>query len=246
LVSGRKPERKGGSVEFMLLFTMRRGESPEPDGMRMMNALAQALADEGKLRRGAPLAPEAEAVRVRVRDGNALVHDGPYAESKEIVGGFWILDVADRAEAIEIAKRIPAARWGTVELHPLVARYAFPDPEKGTPWLFAFRKEPGLTDPDRAKLREMIAYGEALVASGKLFETAPLADDPPPARVEVRRGDALVIDGPFAEAKEAVAGYSIVRADDAAEAVAIAKRYPHAGWGPVEIRRILFLDRVSP
>lgn len=232
-------------MEFMLLFVMERGDSAEPDAMRKMNHLAQELADQGKLRRGAPLADEAESVRVRVRDGKALVHDGPYAESKEVLGGFWIVDVADRAEALEIAKRSPAARWGTVEVHAVRARWEFPDREKGTPYLFAFRHEEGLVDCDGTKLAEMVTFGEQLASADKLFETAPLTADPPPARVLARSGEALVVDGPFAEAKEAVGGYSIVRAENDAEALAIAKRYPHARWGPLEVRRILFLDRVS-
>ena len=96
--------------------------------------------------------------------------------------------------------------------------------------------EPGLTDPDGAKMREMIAYGEELEREGKLFETAPLAQDPPPARIETRGGKTLVTDGPFAETKDVVGGYSLVRAASRAEAIEIAKRYPHAKWGPVEVR----------
>ena len=233
-------------MEFMLLFVMERGDTTEPDAMRKMNYLAQELADQGKLRRGGPLADEAESVRVRVRDERPLVHDGPFAESKEVLGGFWIVDVADRDEAIAIAKRAPAARWGTVEVHAVRNRWTFPDADKGTPYLFAFRHEEGLVDCDGSKLAEMLKFGQDLAAADKLFETTPLAADPPGARVTVRGGQTLVLDGPFAEAKEAVGGYSLVRAENDAEALAIAKRYPHARWGPLEVRRIPFLDRVRP
>jgi hypothetical protein len=107
-----------------------------------------------------------------------------------------------------------------------------------------FRVEPGLTDCDGAKLREMIAFGEGLASQGTLVETAPLKADPPPARVELRGGKPLVTDGPFAEAKEAVGGYGVVRVADRAAAVELARRYPHARWGPIEVREILFFDRV--
>ena len=90
----------------------------------------------------------------------------------------------------------------------------------------------------------MIAFGEALVRDGTLLETAPLADQPPPARVEVRGGKTLVTDGPFAEAKEAVGGYASSASRSRAEAIELAKRYPHARWGPVEVREILFFDPV--
>jgi len=55
-----------------------------------------------------------------------------------------------------------------------------------------------------------------------------------------------VTDGPFAESKEGVGGYSVVRVAGRTEAIELAKRYPHARWGPVEVREILFFDEVGP
>jgi hypothetical protein len=232
-------------MEFLLWFTKREGGTPaDAAGMAEMKGLAGELASQGKLRRGAPLAPDSAGAILRVRGGKALVTDGPFAEGREVVGGFWIVDVASREDAIEIARRSPHARGGTVEVHPVGARYTYTDTGKETPFLFVFRMEPGLTDPDGAKLAEMIEFGEGLAQKGTLVETAPLAAAPPPARIEVRSGKVLVTDGPFAEAKEAVGGYSVVRVPDRAAAIALAKRYPHARWGPVEVREILFFDPV--
>ena len=236
-------------MEFLLWFTERADAPPdagprEVDGFVEMGKLSRELASEGKLRRGAPLGPVADAATIRVRGGKALVSDGPFAESKEVVAGFWIVDVASREEAIAIARRSPHASYGTVEVHAVDRRYFYPEKEEGTPFLFVFRREPGLTDPDGAKLREMLEFSEGLASQGKIVETAPLRLDPPPARIEVRRGKALVTDGPFAEAKEAVGGYALIREKDRAAAVELAKRYPHARWGPVEVREILFFDRV--
>jgi hypothetical protein len=231
-------------MEFMLLFMVKRGApGPEPAGFAAMGRLAAELASQGKLRRGAPLESDSAAARVRVRDGKAVVSDGPFAETKEVVAGFWIVDAADRAEAIEIARRTPHARGGVVEVHAVQFRETAPDPATGTPFMMVFGREPGLTDPDGAKLREMLDFSEALKREKKLFETAPLAADPPPARVESRAGATLVTDGPFAESKEAVGGYSLVRMSSRAAAVDLAKRYPHAKWGPVEVREVLFFDR---
>jgi hypothetical protein len=233
-------------MEFMLLFLAREGPpGAEPEGMAEMTRFAQALARGGKLRRGAPLAAESDRAHVRVREGKALVSDGPFTETKEAVGGFWIVDVADREEAIAVAGRCPHARHGVVEVHPLAARHVFADSGRGTPFLLAFHMEPGLSDPDGSKLREMIAFGEDLARQGKLLETTPLADDPPAARIMVRRGKTLVTDGPFAEAKEGIGGYSLVRVSDRAAAIELAKIYPHARWGPVEVREILFFDRIG-
>jgi len=232
-------------MEFLLWFTEREGAPPaEASGFAEMGKLARELASQGKLLRGAPLGPVSDGALIRVRGGKAVVSDGPFAESKEVVGGFWIVDVASREEAIAIARRSPHARYGTVEVHPVAQRLTYTDTGEGTPFLFVFRMEPGLTDPDGAKLREMIDFGEPLARQGTLVETAPLAPDPPPARIEVRGGKALVTDGPFAEAKEAVGGYGVLRVASRAAAVELAKRYPHARWGPVEVREILFFDPV--
>jgi hypothetical protein len=67
-----------------------------------------------------PLAPSSETRTVRVRDDEPLVTDGPFAETKEQLGGFYLLDCADADEAVEWAKRIPGARRGYVEVRPVV------------------------------------------------------------------------------------------------------------------------------
>jgi hypothetical protein len=67
---------------------------------------------------GQELRPVSEAATVAVRDGERLVSDGPYAETKEQIAGFDVLDCADLDEAIEVAARHPVARFGTIELRP--------------------------------------------------------------------------------------------------------------------------------
>jgi len=228
----------------MLLFVAPKdapAAGPE-GGPAEMKRFAGELASQGKLRRGAPLRPDSEAVHVRTRGGQQLVTDGPFAESREALGGFWIIDVASRAEAIEIARRVPHARRGSVEVHPIDFRMAAADPGQGTPYLYAFRVDDPIEDCDRAKLREMLDFSVTLKQEGRFIETAPLTADPPPARIASQSGKILVTDGPFAEAKDVVGGYAIVRAASRAEAIEIAKSYPHAKWGPVEVREISFFD----
>jgi hypothetical protein len=230
-----------GTVEFMLLFIDRKGApAGAPGEIAEMKQFAGELARQGKFLRGAPLSAESAAVRVRVQGGRTFVNDGPFAESREVVGGFWIIEVASRAEAIAIAGRCPHARHGVVEVRLVRWRDAAAEPREGVPFLFMFRMEPDLTDCDGAKLREMVAFGEELKREGRFLETAPLAHDPPAARIEARGGKLLVTDGPFAESKEGVGGYSLVCAASRAEAVEIATRYPHARWGPVEVREMDF------
>jgi hypothetical protein len=232
-------------MEFMLLFTGQKGApAPEAAHMAEMGKYALELASRGILKRGAPLDAEPAAACVRVREGKALVTDGPFAESKEVLGGFWIIEAADREAATEIAGRCPHARHATVEVHLVKSRHQFGDSEKGAPFLLVFRMEPGSSDHGEAQGREMIAFGTELVRTATLFETARLADEEGATRIAVRGGRTLVTDGPFAESKEAVGGYGLVRVAGRAEAIDLATRFPHAKWGPVEVREVLFFDRV--
>ncbi len=75
----------------------------------------------GKFQAGAPLQPTPTATTVRVRDGKRLVTDGPFAETKEQLGGYYLIDASDLDDAIAIAARIPSARLGSIEVRPVRA-----------------------------------------------------------------------------------------------------------------------------
>ena len=81
--------------------------------------LAQELNASGQYLAGAPLHPTSTATSVRVRDGKRLVTDGPFAETREQLGGYFLIDAKDLDEAIAIAARVPVARVGTVEVRPV-------------------------------------------------------------------------------------------------------------------------------
>jgi len=81
---------------------------------------AQQLNASGQYLAAAPLHPTSTATSVRVRDRKRLVTDGPFAETREQLGGFFLIDAKDLDEAIDIAARIPAGRWGTVEIRPVM------------------------------------------------------------------------------------------------------------------------------
>ncbi len=78
--------------------------------------LANDLHSQGKYVSAAPLHPTAETICVKVRDSKRFVTDGPFAETREQLGGFFLIDAENLDEAIEIAARIPGARIGTVEV----------------------------------------------------------------------------------------------------------------------------------
>jgi len=84
------------------------------------DAFASDMAAKGKMVGGDELRPTTTATTVRVRDGERLVTDGPFAETKEQLGGYFMVDVEDLDAAIEAAARIPGAKTGSIEVRPVV------------------------------------------------------------------------------------------------------------------------------
>ena len=82
--------------------------------------LAQELHSRGQYLGANPLHPTSTAASVRVRDGGPLVTDGPFAETREQLGGYFLIQAKDLDEAIGIAAKIPGARYGTVEVRPVM------------------------------------------------------------------------------------------------------------------------------
>jgi hypothetical protein len=82
--------------------------------------LIEQVTSSGKYIGSARLQPSASAASVRVRDGRRMVTDGPFAETREQLGGYFLVDVETADEAVAIAERIPAARHGTIEVRPVM------------------------------------------------------------------------------------------------------------------------------
>ncbi len=98
----------------------RAGEAALEAAMQEAVQLTHELDAKGQYLTAAPLHPVSTATSVRVRDGKRLVTDGPFAETHEHLGGFYLIDVKDLDEAISIAGRHPGARLGTVEIRPVM------------------------------------------------------------------------------------------------------------------------------
>jgi hypothetical protein len=97
----------------------KRSESERKHMLQESVQLANQLQASGKYLSAAPLHPTSETTCVRVRDGKRLVTDGPFAETREQLGGYFLIDATDLDEAIDIAARIPGGRIGTVEVRPV-------------------------------------------------------------------------------------------------------------------------------
>ncbi len=109
-------------MTYMLLIIEpagQRRERSEDEGRALYDRMLSFSADlkaRGLLKTSQSLRSDAEGVRVRVRNGKRTLVDGPFSESKEMVGGFFLLDCGSKDEAVKIAAECPAAEWATVEV----------------------------------------------------------------------------------------------------------------------------------
>ena len=113
-------------MQYLLLIyqaELPAGVEPDPaettEVLKAYNVFTQETRDRGQFVAGEALDSTATATSVRVRDGRTVVTDGPFAETKEALGGFYLLECRDLDEAIEMAAKIPAAQRGTIEVRPI-------------------------------------------------------------------------------------------------------------------------------
>jgi hypothetical protein len=117
------PTERSNMKYMLLIYSNPTVELSEADGSQMMGeyfAFTQAIVESGELIAGEPLQGLETASTVRVRDGESIVTDGPFAETKEVLGGFYMVDVDSVERAHELAAGIPTSRWGSVEVRPLL------------------------------------------------------------------------------------------------------------------------------
>jgi hypothetical protein len=108
---------------LLLIYTEEPTEAPPEDvmasEMEAYDAFTQEIRDRGVNRAGEALHPTSSATTVRVKNGQTVTTDGPFAETKEALGGFYLVDVKDLDEAIELAAKIPGAKHGSIEIRPI-------------------------------------------------------------------------------------------------------------------------------
>ena len=118
-------------MKYMLLIYMAENAISEEQRQHCYqesSELTHELNSRGQFLGASPLQPVSTATTVRIREGKRLVTDGPYAETREYLGGYFLVDAKDLNEAISIAARIPGARWGTVEVRPVMEISGLPSP----------------------------------------------------------------------------------------------------------------------
>jgi hypothetical protein len=192
---------------------------------------------------GEALQGAATATTIRHGDAEPLVTAGPYVETVEALGGLYVLEADTLDDAIELARQIPAALDGWVSLRPMVEWFDRGPKASGTAEApryvaFIYGKETGGDQPDTpawdeglaAHQRFMDEVGDAVQAGGALHPVATATT------VQVRDGDVIVSDGPFAESAEVVGGFYVLRASGHDAAVAVARQIPAEA---IELRPVM-------
>jgi len=112
-------------MQYLVLIYSEEPAAP-PDAERVggvmveYDAYSKLLRDRGAFVAGDALWPTSSATTIRVRDGQTLTTDGPFAETKEALGGYYQIEAKDLDEALQLAAACPGAKWGSVEVRPIV------------------------------------------------------------------------------------------------------------------------------
>jgi hypothetical protein len=230
-------------------------EASTPEELKSLmdeyTALTREWLDEGLMLSGEGLDPSGAAITVRKRRGERLITDGPFTESKEQLGGYYVLDCGSLDEAIELAARIPAARRGSVEVRPVMnyeAMGAEPPVWRSEPnakkyvltlWGDETAWESWSPEQLQQEMGRWEEYDREAQAAGVLLGGEGLEPSPTAKTVRVREGEKFVTDGPFAETKEQLGGFYLLDCRNREEAIEWAARVPVPDDEPVEIRPVM-------
>ncbi|KDE99242.1 transcription initiation protein [Mycolicibacterium aromaticivorans JS19b1 = JCM 16368] len=223
---------------FALLQVPERDLTAEEAG-REMQAYAEFHArEQAAIREGDALGPAAEAVRITGGPDAPVITDGPYAEGAEVAGGYYVFEADNLDDALQLARQIPAAQYGAIEVWPVVHWNAVGRPTTDSDWLALLLEPadavnvPGTPEWDQG-LAEHAEFGAA--AGSHILGGAPLHPPATATTVRVRDGGVVLTDGPYAEGAEVANGFYVLSAADRDEATKVASMIPAS---VVELRRL--------
>jgi hypothetical protein len=189
---------------------------------------------------GSRLRPTADATTIKIRDGELIITDGPYAETREQVAGYDVLECASLDEAVRWAGRHPHSWLGSVEVRALPDRSsAAPLPEPGEGkirYMMLVCTDPAVDPQEFARIEPVDPWVAEMNGRGVRLYGSELEPPGSARTVRVREKHAIVTDGPFAETKEQIAGFDVLECADLDEAIEAASRHPMARLGILEVR----------
>ena len=236
-------------MNYMFLICADDTTTPEAGAVmgRETPGWVQEMDDRGVRLFGHQLEGPQAALSVSVRDGQTLVTDGPFAETKEFIAGFNVLECASLDEAIEVSAKCPVSWFQALEIRPFMAglrldekAFAFGRGEDGDarPYLLTMWMggPPAAPFDDLAVMDEGEAWRQDLEARGLQVLGNALEGPETATTVRVRHGETLLTDGPFIETKEFIAGIDVVSCADRQQAIQLAAAHPIARYHAIEVR----------
>ncbi|MGA7053509.1 MAG: YciI family protein [Mycobacterium sp.] len=214
---------------FALLISRERDRTPE-EGEAEMTAYQNFHAKAASaIRAGDALAPAATAVSITGGPDAPVITDGPFAEGAEVAGGYYVFEAENLDEALALARDIPAAKSGAVEIWPMAGPGPETQPLEGTNWIALLLEPPEQpVEPGSPQWESMVAlHQEFGAAAGQHIRSGAGLYPPSTATtVRVRDGEVLITDGPYAEGAEVANGFYVLGAADRDEAVKVASMIP--------------------
>ncbi|WP_428342312.1 YciI family protein [Mycobacterium sp.] len=190
------------------------------------------------IRSGDALLPAATAVRIDGGPDAPTITDGPFAEGAEVAGGYYVFEAENLDDALELARGIPAARHGAIEIRPVFHTIDAEWSRSDAQWLALLLEPPAnVNTPGTPEWQaESDRHAEfAAAARDHIVSGAALHEPATATTVRVRDGEVLLTDGPFAESAEIATGFYLLTAADRDEAVKLASMIPASG---VEVRQL--------
>lgn len=241
---------------MFLIYSAEAAWTEEERRVCMVNsqAICNELAVQGKFIDASPLESVKTAVTVRVRNGQSLITDGPFTETTEQLGGYYVVELSDLDEAVAVASRLPPAKKGTVEIRPMFHLDGLPPGRpvsasagaSGKPYLLLCNDDEAAwqkagPEAHRAAMAEAAALCRQLEVARVFLSASPLHPAGTATCVRIRDGRRTVTDGPFAETREVLGGYYLILAESRDAAVRIAAQHSGARVGSVEVRPVFDL-----
>jgi hypothetical protein len=252
-----RPRAKGASMRYMLVIAgdesryADRSDDERVAALQRWSDYSRELADAGAYVSGEGLQTSANATTLRKQGGERILTDGPFIETKEQVGGFYVIECKDVDDAIDWAAKMPSAEGGICEVRPVMdyAAVGSEVPEwradarakKYVVLLWGDESEWESWGPE--ELQEQMTrwedYDRDAKAAGVLLGGEGLEPTKAAKTLRVRNGERFVTDGPFAETKEQLGGFYLLDCKDLDEAIDWAARVPVPDDEPIEIRPVM-------
>ncbi|CRZ16197.1 YciI family protein [Mycolicibacterium neworleansense] len=222
---------------FALLISQDVELAPEQQAEGMAAFQAFHAKAQSAIRAGDALGRAAAATRITGGAENPTITDGPFPEGAEVACGYYVFEADNLDEALALARDIPVAQFGAVEVWPMV-HWQAPEQPLGNDWLALLLEPPGeVNTPGSDEWnRQAAKHGELAKTIGdKTLAGAPLHPPSTATTVRVRDGKVTLTDGPYAEGAEVANGFYVLRASDRDEAVKLASMIPASA---IEVRQL--------